>query len=77
MQTIAGVVDQLIVANIRIWHLIDRQRSEDLSQEIRLDAALKVDKVNQQRNGLIDELDKMIDNAIQKGTAPKFEKNKL
>lgn len=77
MQTIAGVIDQLTIVNIRIWHLIDRSKDFSLSDKERLEAHDKVVIANGQRNKLIDELDSMINNAFIVGKTNIFKKLKI
>jgi hypothetical protein len=60
MQTIGGVVDQLTIANIRLWHLEDKRRDKSLPDSERLKACDMVAVVNSQRNELIDEIDQML-----------------
>jgi hypothetical protein len=73
MQTIGSVVDQLTIANIRLWHLEDIRRDKSLPDSKRLEACDKVSVVNSQRNQLIDEIDKM----LAEGNFKTFEKCKL
>jgi len=77
MQTIGELIDKLTIANIRLWHLEDIRRNKNLTNDERLKACDSVSVVNKQRNNLIDEIDKCIDDAIHNGEAPVFLKNKL
>lgn len=77
MQTIGSVIDQLNVANIKIWHWIDKQNDKSLSDKERVGATESVVGMNSQRNQLIDELDSLINEAIQNGEAKIMLKNKL
>ena len=67
MQTIAGIIDQLIIVNLKIWHSIDCQKDKLLSDCERLKAADRVVEANFQRNNLIDELDEMFSQSIKNG----------
>ena len=60
MQTIGSVIDQLTIANIRLWHLEDKRRDKSLSDKERLEACDMVAVVNKQRNDLMDEIDQML-----------------
>jgi len=73
MQTIGSVIDQLIIANIRLWHLEDQRRDKSLSDKERLKACDMVAVVNSQRNQLIDEIDQM----LADGNFKTFKKCKL
>ena len=73
MQTLGSVIDQLTIANIRLWHLEDKRRDKSLSDKERLEACDMVAIVNSQRNGLIDEIDDM----LSKGDIKTFKKCKL
>jgi len=60
MQTAGSVIDQLTIANIRLWHLEDTRRDKTLPDAERLKACDMVSVVNGQRNSLIDEIDQML-----------------
>lgn len=74
-ETLGSLTDKLTIANIRLWHLEDRRRDDLLSDSDRLKAADHVSVVNAQRNGLIDEIDQFLADALanpsQKLTDPK------
>ena len=73
MQTIGSVIDQLTIANIKLWHLEDKRRDKSLSDKERLKAADIVSIVNGQRNNLIDEIDEL----LSEGEFKTFKKYKL
>ena len=73
MQTLGSVIDQLTIANIRLWHLEDQRRDKSLSDEERLKAADTVEIVNSQRNSLIDEIEQI----VSEGDFKTFKKCKL
>jgi len=77
VDTIGSLIDKLTIANIRLWHLEDIRRDLSLSDKERLKACDQISVVNKQRNNLIDEIDNIINESIQRGGADVFEKNKL
>ena len=74
-ETLGSLIDKLTIKNIRLWHLEDIRRDMTLADGERLDAADKVSVVNQQRNDLIDEIDRFLSDALSgevKITDPKM-----
>ncbi|MBW1713917.1 MAG: DUF4254 domain-containing protein [Deltaproteobacteria bacterium] len=63
-ETLGSLADKLTIANIRLWHLEDKRRNRSLADEERLAAADAVAVVNSQRNALIDELDRFLEEAL-------------
>lgn len=64
METLGTLIDKLTVINIKCFHLIDIHGDRCLSDDKRLDAADKVRECNSQRNDLIQEIDKFLQDAI-------------
>jgi len=64
MDTLGALVDKLSIVNIRLWHLEDIRRDQDLSDKKRLKAADAVSVANSQRNQLIDEVDEYLAKAL-------------
>jgi hypothetical protein len=77
METLGSLVDKLTIANVRLWHLEDRRRDRSLPDEERLKAADLVAVVNGERNMLIDEIDRLADQATKEGHFPVVPKAKL
>ena len=63
-ETLGSLIDKLTVCNVRIWHLIDKQRDLGLPDSERLAAANAADRVNGQRSRLIDEIDQFFRDAV-------------
>jgi hypothetical protein len=64
METMGSLVDKLTIANIRLWHLEDKRRDKSLPDAERLEAADTVAVVNRQRNQLVDEIDTLLQGAV-------------
>ncbi|WP_321376965.1 DUF4254 domain-containing protein [Trichococcus shcherbakoviae] len=77
METLGSLVDKLTIANIRLWHLEDKRRNQSLPDDERLNAADAVSVVNSERNALIDEIDRMANNAVKTNVFPVVPKMKL
>lgn len=62
--TPGNLIDQLSIINIRIWMLEDIKRNTNASDKEIADATRKVNKLNVERNMLIEAIDKFhgIDN---------------
>lgn len=62
--TPGNLIDQLSIINIRIWMLEDIKRNPNASDKEIADATRKVNKLNVERNMLIEAIDKFhgIDN---------------
>jgi hypothetical protein len=52
-----SLVSQLAQVNIELWHTEDLARSQDA--QVVADAKRKIDRLNQQRNDLIEKLDEL------------------
>lgn len=55
MKTIADLIDELSIVNIKIFHLVEVMEGED-NDTIVAEAARKVQKLNRQRSQLINEI---------------------
>lgn len=74
MNTIANLIDQLTIVNIRIWMAEDIKRNKQASDKEIADATRLTNTANQQRNDLIQEIDEKINNLIQTGEPQKLYK---
>jgi hypothetical protein len=77
METIGSAIDKLTIANIRLWHLEDRRRDRSLTDSEWLEAADQVSEVNSERNQLIEEIGRLLHQAVVAGKAAVVTKNKL
>jgi hypothetical protein len=71
------LTDKLTIANVRLWHLEDRRRDRSLPDSERLKAADMVSTVNAERNALIEEIDALFNDSLERGQAPLVKKSKL
>lgn len=72
--TIGNLIDQLTVANIRIWMAEDIKRNPDASDKEIADATRITNVVNQQRNDLIQAIDESLNEMALKGETQKIYK---
>jgi hypothetical protein len=63
-ETLGSLIDKLTICNVRIWHLIEKQRDRSLPDSERLSAADAADRVNGQRSKLIDEIDRFVADTV-------------
>lgn len=62
---IGKFISDLAMINIKLWHTEDKARSED--DHIIAEAKREIDKLNQQRNNLIEDIDAAVIEELQKG----------
>lgn len=65
LKGLGELVTALSKTNIQLWHEEDKARSEDDPQVAQ--AKRDIDKLNQQRNNLIEKIDDFFIRALQKG----------
>lgn len=62
--TIGDMIDQLTIANIKLWHIEDERREFTRGEDVNIEKAKmllnKVASVNQERNSLIDKINASI-----------------
>ena len=56
--TIGNLIDKLTIINIRIWKAEDIKRSQASTDKMVADAARITNKANQERNDIIEAIDK-------------------
>ena len=57
-------VSELAMSNIKIWHLEDEVRRDDLPDSKIVRTKRSIDTTNQERNNLMDKVDKILENAL-------------
>lgn len=70
-KTIGNLIDELTIANLRIWKAEDIKRDPNASDTQIANATRLTNKVNQQRNDLIQAIDEAI-NEVAKGDIQKL-----
>ena len=60
METIGSLIDKLITANIKVYHLIDIVEGNE-DDKIVAEAARKCAKINRERSKLVNEIDKILE----------------
>lgn len=70
-KTIGNLIDELTIANLRIWNAEDVKRNRDATDEEIANATRLTNKVNQQRNDLIQAIDEAM-NDIANGHTQKL-----
>lgn len=71
--TLGNLIDQLTIANIRIWMAEDIKRDPNATDKQLADATRVTNVANQQRNDLIQEIDEGL-NAVASGQLQKLYK---
>jgi uncharacterized hydantoinase/oxoprolinase family protein len=74
MNTVANLMDQLTIVNIRIWMAEDIKRNKTATDKEIADATRLTNIANQQRNDLIQEIDEKINHMIKTGELQKLYK---
>ena len=72
--SIGNLIDQLTVANTRIWMAEDIKRKPDATDKEIADATRITNVVNQQRNDLIQAIDESLNHMVQNGEIQKIYK---
>lgn len=72
MTTIANLIDNLSVVNIRIWMAEDIKRSKTATDKEIADATRLTNVANQQRNDIIQEIDERINHMVKTGELQKL-----
>jgi hypothetical protein len=70
-KTIGNLIDELTIANLRIWKAEDIKRDPNASDTQIANATRLTNKVNQQRNDLIQAIDEAM-NEVAKGSIQKL-----
>lgn len=70
-KTIGNLIDELTIANLRIWKAEDIKRDPNASDAQIANATRLTNKVNQQRNDLIQAIDEAM-NEVAKGSIQKL-----
>ena len=58
-------VSKLAMSNIKLWHLEDEVRREDLSDTDIVKTKRKIDTNNQERNNFMDKVDEILENFVK------------
>ena len=65
LSQLGEAVSELAMSNIKIWHLEDEVRREDLPDSKIVRTKRSIDTANQERNNLMDKVDEIIENAVK------------
>lgn len=65
LSQLGEAVSKLSISNIKIWHLEDEVRREDLPDAKIVKTKRSIDTANQERNNLMDKVDEIIEKAIK------------
>ena len=66
LRQLGKAVDELAMSNIKLWHLEDEVRREDLPDSKIVKTRRSIGTTNQERNNLMDKVDEIIENAVKK-----------
>ncbi len=66
LNRLGEVVSKLAMSNIKLWHLEDEVRREDLPDSKIVKTRRSIGTTNQERNNLMDKVDEIIENAVKK-----------
>ena len=62
---LGGAVSKLAMSNIKLWHLEDEVRREDLPDTDIVKTKRKIDTNNQERNNFMDKVDEILENFVK------------
>ena len=65
LSQLGEVVSELAMSNIKIWHLEDEVRRDDLPDSKIVKTKRSIDTTNQERNNLMDKVDEILENAVK------------
>jgi len=65
METIGSLIDKLSIVNIKLYHQEDIAHNPSASDAVVASAKRKIDVLNIQRNGLIQEIDELIQDIVE------------
>ena len=65
LSQLGEAVSKLAMSNIKIWHLEDEVRRDDLPDSIIVRTKRSIDTTNQERNNLMDKVDEILENAVK------------
>ena len=65
LNQLGEAVSELAMSNIKIWHLEDEVRRDDLPDSIIVRTKRSIDTTNQERNNLMDKVDEILENAVK------------
>lgn len=66
LSALGKAVSQLAMSNIKIWHLEDEVRREDLPDSEIVKTKRSIDSNNQERNNLMDKVDEILENTVNR-----------
>ncbi|SVE07392.1 uncharacterized protein METZ01_LOCUS460246 [marine metagenome] len=65
LNQLGEAVSELAMSNIKIWHLEDEVRREDLTDSKIVKTKRSIDTTNQERNNLMDKVDEILEKAVK------------
>ena len=65
LNQLGEVVSALAMSNIKLWHLEDEARRDDLPDSKIVKTKRSIDTTNQERNNLMDKVDEILENAVK------------
>ena len=66
VNNLGEAVSKLAMSNIKLWHLEDEVRREDLPDTDIVKTKRKIDTNNQERNNFMDKVDEILENFVKK-----------
>jgi len=66
VNNLGEAVSKLAMSNIKLWHLEDEVRREDLPDIDVVKTKRKIDTNNQERNNFMDKVDEILENFVKK-----------
>ena len=65
LNQLGEAVSELAMSNIKIWHLEDEVRRDDLTDSKIVKTKRSIDTTNQERNNLMDKVDEILEKAVK------------
>ena len=60
METVGSLIDKMSINELKIYHMIEQSKRDDITEEFRKDCLSRLDILKMQRNDLKDELQQLM-----------------
>ena len=60
METVGSLIDKMSINELKIYHMIEQSKRDDITEDFRKDCLSRLDILKMQRNDLKDELQQLM-----------------